>query len=31
MNRVKLEDLKRDLTRIQASHLIMDGANVIEE
>lgn len=29
--KINLDDLKRDLTRIQASHLIMDLANIIEE
>lgn len=31
LEKINLDDLKRDLTRIQASHLIMDLANIIEE
>lgn len=31
LEKIQLDDLKRDLARIQASHLIMDLANIIEE
>ena len=31
LEKINLDDLKRDLARIQASHLIMDLANIIEE
>lgn len=31
LEKIQLDDLKHDLARIQASHLIMDLANIIEE